>query len=453
MARSYIWFLGVLGTFLVAASLTAFALGDLRRNTVGFEILFFLTFAVYVLACLLVLEIRQGHHWMIYGIFAVAVVMQAILIFTTPTLSDDMYRYIWDGRVQANGISPYRYPPSAPQLAFLQDKSIYPSINRISVVTVYPPAAESAFALLWRLWPDNIHWFQAVMALGGLLAGALLVGLLRDLGRSPVRLLIYLWSPLLAFETAHSAHVDGLLLPLVVGAWWARVRERDVMVGFLLGIGTAMKLYPALLLPFLWRPRQPRGRWSMPLAFILAICLFYLPYWLISGKSVLGYLPSYFQESFNVAPLVSALTIIFGALRLNASTALTFIELVLLVLVAGWSVFHPVQDAETAVKRCLWPIAIITIFSENLFPWYMLWLLPLTAIFIEPSVKSWRWLRLPRLDAWTGLWLFCGLVGLSYTFFIHWVPVEAAILIQFLPLYAFLLIDMLRSYGKLSPVI
>ena len=68
------------------------------------------------------------------------------------------------------------------------------------------------------------------------------------LGLPPARGLIFLWSPLLIFETAHAAHVDGLLLPLLIGAWWARARERDGLTGMLLGLATAMRLYPALLL-------------------------------------------------------------------------------------------------------------------------------------------------------------------------------------------------------------
>jgi hypothetical protein len=63
----------------------------------------------------------------------------------------------------------------------------------------------------------------------------------------------------------------------------------------------------------------------------------------------------------------------------------------------------------------------------------MLWLLPLLALFIRPG----RLLGL-RADAWTGWWLFCGLVALSYTFFLGWKPVPAAIWAQYLPLYAFL---------------
>lgn len=448
MARTEKWLLGILGFLLVAASLYAWALGDLRKHTVAFEWLFFSAFICYGLATFWALRKERIDRRIIFGIFALAAVMLGILVFTRPTLSDDMFRYVWDGRVQAHGISPYRYPPDAPQLAFLRDKSIYPSINRISAVTVYPPAAESAYALLWRLWPDNIHWFQAAMATGGLLAGILLVGLLRDLGHPPARVLIYLWSPLLIFETAHAGHIDGLMLPLVVGAWWARVRERDGLVGILLGIATAMKFYPALLLPFLWRPRHPRGRWTMPLAFVAAIGLFYLPYWLTSGASVLGYLPDYFQEKFNIGPLVSILNHILDAIRVYAPNRLTILALGIIVLVAVWCVLHPAPDAETAIRRCIWPMGVITLLSQNLFSWYMLWLLPLVAIFIEPSSKRLGWLRLPRVDAWTGWWLFCGLIGLSYTFFIKWKPVNLAIQAQFFPLYGFLLINLVTFLWK-----
>ena len=283
--------------------------------------------------------------------------------------------------------------------------------------------------------------------LEAVLAGVLLLGLLRDLGLSPARALIYLWSPLLAFETAHSAHVDGLLLPLLVGAWWARVREHDGLTGFLLGIAAAMKLYPALLLPFLWRPRHPQGRWRMPLAFGLTVGLFYLPYVLASGQGVLGYLPRYIEEMFNVSPLVSALNHMFDGFKLGLPNMLIPLALGIILIAAGWAITHPAPDAKTALRRCILPIGVLTLLSQDLFSWYMLWLLPLIAIFLTPSDKSLGFLKFPRLDAWTGWWLFCGLIGLSYTVFINGRPIKAAILAQFLPLYLFLLIDFMRFHG------
>ncbi|MFC2028889.1 glycosyltransferase 87 family protein [Chloroflexota bacterium] len=442
------WVLLPLGGVLIATYYLAFRLGDLRKNTATFEIIFFAAFILYGISCLYVLRSEIESHSHLFWIFGLAAVMQGILILLPPTLSDDMYRYVWDGRVQSHSISPYQYPPNAPELSELRDPEIYPSINRKSSITVYPPAAEALFALIWRIIPDSFQWFQVVMALGGLSAGLLLVGLLRDLGRSLDRVLLYLWSPLLAFETAHAAHLDGLVLPMIVGAWWARVRKHDALVGFLLGVATAMKFYPALLLPFLWRARHKQGRWTMPLTFSGTVAAFYIPYLLKDGGAVLGFLPKYFQETFNVSPFVKSLGQLLDVFNWHSPNRIIFIALSIILLVVIWAILNPAQDAETAIKRCILPIGIITLFSQNLFPWYMLWLLPLIAIFLEPSNRQPGFLILPRLNSWTGWWLFCGLISLAYTFFVDWKPNNLAIWIQFMPLYAILLFDLVRFYAK-----
>jgi alpha-1,6-mannosyltransferase len=448
MTRSAKWLLAILGLLLIAIYVGAFELGDLRKHTIEFEWLFFSAFALYGVACFASLQAEQLDRRTVFGIFTIAALMQGVLIFSRPTLTDDMYRYVWDGRVQAHGISPYRYPPNAPELLYLRDKVIYPSINRKPIVTVYPPAAETAYLLLWRIWPDNTHWFQAAMAMGGLLAGIFLVGLLKDLGHSPARALIFLWSPLVVFETAHAAHIDALLLPLLVGAWWARAREKDALTGFLLGIATAMKFYPALLLPFVWRPQDSRGRWTMPLTFVGAIGMFYVPYALISGTSVFGYLLGYFKERFNISPLVSMLNHLLDGIHLSVPFRLIGLAMGIILVAAIWCIFHPAPDAMAALRRCIWPIGVVSLFSQDLFAWYMLWLLPLIAIFLQPSNVRWRTLSLPKFDAWTGWWLFCGLVGLSYTFFIKWKPVPFAIQLEFIPLYLFLVIHWVTVLWK-----
>lgn len=442
------WIPALAGILFITPYIIAFTLEDLREYTVAYEYLFYASFVIYAIVCFYALTLDDQNPRFIYWTFGLVALTFAILTLTRPTLSDDMYRYVWDGRVQAQGISPYHFPPNAPELVDLRDTEIYPSINRKSVVTVYPPAAEAAYALLWRIVPDSFHWFQIVLAFGTLTAGWLLTYLLRDLNLSPARAFIFLGSPLLAFETAHAAHVDGLILPFLVGAWWARVRERDGLVGMLLGVATAMKFYPALLLPFLWHSQHKNGRWITPLAFITTVACFYLPYVLISGSDVLGFLPSYFKETFNVGPLVAWLRHVLWELGWQSQNRVTIISLGLIIVFALWAILKPAPNAETAIKRCILPIGAVTLLSQNLFSWYMLWLLPLIAIFIVPSNKKWKDFTLPRLDAWTGWWLFCGLVALSYTFFIEWKPVNAAIYAQFVPLYAILLFDLVRRYAK-----
>lgn len=442
------WLLALLGFSLIAIYVGALELGDLRKHTVEFIWLFFSAFVLYGIACFISLSSGEADRRTLFGLFAMAALMHSVLIFSRPTLTDDVYRYVWDGRVQAHGISPYRYPPNSPELFYLRDSDIYPSINRKPAVTVYPPAAEASFFLLWRIWPDNVHWFQAAMAAGGLLAGTLLMGLLKDLGYSHTHALVFIWSPLLVFETAHAAHVDGLVLPFLVGAWWARVRNRDALTGFLLGVATAMKLYPALLLPFLWRPQHPKGRLSMPLTFAGAITIFYVPYLLTAETSVLGYLPLYFKETFNISPFVSTLNHFLDAIHLNIPYRLVGLSIGTILVAAIWCVLHPAPDAETTLRRCIWPIGIVTLFSQDLFAWYLLWLLPLIAIFLQPSGKKWKSLSLPKLDTWLGWWLFCGLIALSYTFFINWKSVRSAIQVEFVPLYLILAIHLASVLWK-----
>jgi alpha-1,6-mannosyltransferase len=446
-----------LGIALLIPFFYALHLQDLRKHTLGFELVFFVAFLLYAGVTFMALRVRSFSSRALLAAFLLAALMQALLVSTSPSLSDDMYRYLWDGRVQAlgsggeKGISPYLYPPDAPQLAGLRDQRIWPQINRRSAVTIYPPAAQIAFALLWRIRPDNVHWLQFVMAAAGLLAGGMLVGVLKDAGRSSARVLVYLWSPLLAFETAHAAHVDALVLPLLVGAWWARLRQRDSLVGFVLGLATAIKLYPAFLFPALWRPRHRQGRWRMPLAFGLTLAACYFPYLLTSGVRVIGFLPNYLRETFNVSPLIQFLYAFFKPLNMDPRQAVSLLMLASLAVIGLWMVLRPADSAIVAVRRSVWIIAAFTLLSQNLFSWYMLWLLPLLALFLEPGPPfRLRSLSFPtlRLDAWTGWWLFTGLVALSYTFFINWKPVPAAIWSQYLPLYAFLLIDFGRRIAR-----
>jgi hypothetical protein len=447
----------IIGFLLLGAYVSyVLSLKGLLPHQGAFQRVFFITFALYACAVWLLLQrpspstTRQ-----IILIFIFGIAFRAVLVFSQPILSSDMYRYIWDGRVQANGINPYLYPPSAPEVAPLRDQAIWPSINRKDAVTVYPAGAELAFAILWRIWPDNVHWFQTVMAAGDLLAGALLVTLLRALGQNPIMVLIYLWSPLVIIEMAQSSHVDGLVLPLLVGAWLARAKGRDGLTGVLVGAATAMKLYPILLLPILWRAHDAGGKFrpalSTPLGFIAGFLIPYFPY-LSAGPGVIGYLPTYLREQFN-----PGLAFFIGLLAQKVGGDAGRINLILLfaTLVVIYLVFFYLRrpaDSMSAIRRCIWPIGAFTLLTQNLFPWYMLWLVPLLAIFLPASTSSLQ----ASLDgfpvnSWMGWWLFCCMISISYPFFIpSGLPIlrVLASLIQFMPLYVFLIYDFYRWLWK-----
>ncbi len=326
-----------------------------------------------------------------------SVAFRALLVFTEPLLSDDMYRYVWDGRIQASGQNPYAYAPGAPEVSSLRDDAIWPLINRKWAVTIYPGGAQLAFLGLWRIWPDSVRWFQLAMTAGTLAAGILLMTLLKVLGRPAGRALVFLWCPAVIFETAHSAHVDGLVLLFIVAAWLARVRGKDTQCGVWLGVATAMKLLPLILAPALWRSRDDAGRrqagWVFPLALVGVFVFSYLPY-LSLGSGVIGYLPIYFTERGSASPH-ALLGQISPALRVPDGPIGDLPLFVALAAISICFVLRPALSGEQAIRRCVWPLVAFALLTQYLLPWYLLPLMPLCALFLQPGPLG------LRADAWT----------------------------------------------------
>lgn len=182
-----------------------------------------------------------------------AVLLRIGALATPPYLSDDIYRYVWDGRVQAAGINPYRFVPQSPELESLRDDDIYVQINRGEYApTIYPPVAEAIFLAVTRV-SESIHWMKTVMVGFEALAVWMLVRLLLSLRLPAERVLIYAWNPLAIWEFAGSGHIDAAAIAFIALALWARRRNWQALTGITLACATLTKLYPAAIFPALYR--------------------------------------------------------------------------------------------------------------------------------------------------------------------------------------------------------
>jgi alpha-1,6-mannosyltransferase len=222
-----------------------------------------------------------------------SVLFRVILVpLDPPRLSTDVYRYIWDGRVQGTGINPYLYLPVDPRLAGLRDDSIYPNVNRKEYAhTIYPPVAQIFFLVVTRI-TQSIPGFKGVLVLVDLVTVGLITATLRAIGQPAERVIAYAWHPLPIFEFAGSGHIDALMICFVALALFARVHQKFGIAGFALGAATLVKFIPVILLPAIYR------RWDkkLPIAFTATIVVCYLPYVLSAGAGVLGFLPQYAKE-------------------------------------------------------------------------------------------------------------------------------------------------------------
>jgi hypothetical protein len=287
-------FLPLLGCGLILLALTAVGLFAQREdNPLWFVAVALLQGAVYLLA-LGVIRRSPGSRRGLAVILGVAVAMRIAVLLAPPYLSSDVYRYVWDGRVQGAGINPYRYIPADPALAHLRDADIFPRINRGNYApTIYPPAAEAIFYGVTRI-SERVTAMRAAMVVFEAAAVALLLSLLAGAGLPATRIIVYAWHPLPLWEFAGSGHIDAAIIAFVALALWTR-RSAGWLAGPALALAVLVKIYPIVVFPALWR----RWNWRMPVLFAAALGLAYLPF-LGVGWGVFGFLPGYMaEEGFN----------------------------------------------------------------------------------------------------------------------------------------------------------
>jgi alpha-1,6-mannosyltransferase len=260
-------------------------------DIVWFLKLVLIQLVIYFAVAWLSLRTRDSRTLLLFGLIFAALFRLSIL-FSPPYLSDDIYRYIWDGRVQSAAINPYRYIPADESLAKLRDDKIYPNINRRDYArTIYPPVAEGAFLLITR-FSESVTWMKAVMVGFEAIAVWSIIQLLASFGFARQRVLIYAWHPLVVWEFAGSGHLDALAIAFIALALLAHRKRRETLTGFLLACATCVKLFPAALFPAFYR----RWSWKMPLAFLGTILVTYLPYLSVGPLGALGFLPGYANE-------------------------------------------------------------------------------------------------------------------------------------------------------------
>ncbi len=328
--------------------------------------------ALYLVAAWLIVRARSARSTLII-VLVLAGIFRLSIVFAPPYLSDDIYRYVWDGRVQAAGINPYRYIPADEHLQSLRDEQIYPKINRRDYAhTMYPPAAEAAYFLTTRI-SESVTWIKLTIVGFELITVWLLMELLASFGMPRQRILIYAWHPLAVWEFAGSGHIDPLAFAFIALALLARRRNWETATGISLGLATLAKLFPIVLFPALYK----RWGWKMPAALVATIVAGYLPYIGVGPLGVIGFIPGYAQErgivsgeQFFILGLVDRL---FGV-KLPNLIFVSFAGAVLLSL-ALWSAFKRKQGDRSYLKASLVLGTVFMVLFAPHFPWYFAWLI------------------------------------------------------------------------------
>jgi alpha-1,6-mannosyltransferase len=319
-------------------------------------------------------------------IFSVAILLRAYVLLFDPLLSSDIYRYIWDGRVQAAGINPYRYFPADPALASLRDAAIFPHINRVdTAATIYPPVAQFFFLIVTR-FGENVTTMRLAMLACEAVTVALIVLFLRRMNRPVTRVIAYLWHPLPLWEIANGGHVDALMVALMLSGLWVALTGKALRGAALIAFSALVKPYVAPVLAGIWRPWDLK----MPLVVVTIVVLCYLPY-LSVGWGVFGYLTKGYltEEGINTGYelwLLALWRLVFGEHQGDVAvyTALAALVLLCTAFAVAFRSDRSVASGLSSINMLL--LLTLLLVSPN-YPWYFLLVTPFVALCGSPP--SW----------------------------------------------------------------
>jgi|SaaInlStandDraft_4_1057021.scaffolds.fasta_scaffold12061_2 hypothetical protein len=459
------------GFFIAISFIALISLPNLRGgNILNFLFSFFLASGAYIFAIFRLKYDRLS----IKSIFIFAIIFRITLFFTTPSLSDDVYRYIWDGHIFNGGINPYAFHVNSPLL----DNFATPFralVNHDWMASPYLPTSQLIFAIVESIIPQSLLAFQITAAIFDLLTGWLILDILRVLGLRKQNILIYLWNPLVIIEFSHSAHVDALMIFLMMLAFWFLVKRNLFGSVIALATATLTKFLPILLVPIFWW-RWDLKRRALFIAILLVALGLFIPgaglgiFGASDGTGIFGALRIYLQSwNYNSGiyhwleiwisgyPTVGAVPVeIVGKRPILIAKAIMTALLGLTGLLTAWLAWRTENSAEkisnerdlTQIRLATLPLGAYLLFAATIHPWYVTLIIPLLPFLLPKDSES------PYIKLFLYPWVYFSIaVALSYLTYLDpenlretaWVRA-----LEYIPLYIFLGYAFLKTALKKS---
>jgi alpha-1,6-mannosyltransferase len=305
-------------------------------------------------------RIGEGSNRVLALCLVLAATWRIPLLLNPPTLSTDIYRYAWDGRLQRLGYDPYLVVPSDSAVRHLHTAETL-LMNHPDFPTPYPAVAELFFRAVTKL-DDSARAMKSAIVLCDVAVVAVLLWGLWGYHRSPWWVLAYAWNPLVVLEGAGNGHVDllGALCLVVAAVSLARGRRTVSAVCFALAVG--VKFLPVTLAPLFWGRIRLRDA-ALGVGILAAL---YIPF-LGHGELPLGSLGGYLARWRVNAPVYSALEWVFP------TKGLVGVPVAAGFAMALWARRHLALNSPEAWA---WPMAMTLLFAPTIFPWYLVWITP-----------------------------------------------------------------------------
>ena len=309
----------------------------------------------------------------IFYFIAVGVLVRLSFINTSPIGSDDIYRYIWDGKIQNAGINPYLYKPTDNNLKSLHSSVLPDKMNFKEMKTIYFPLSQWLFYSGYKLSGENYWGYKLLLLVFELMTFYALYILLKELNIELKNILLYVLCPLPIIQFAVDAHLDGFGLPILLLAIYYYTKEKKTLSAILLGLSFSIKPVGIIMIPvFFLAEKNFKDRLKFLFIPFIAFGFQFIPYIFTTNpfEAFLIYTKNWFYNG-----------LVFNFLNHfihNNQTSRMICSGMLFILVL------PIYFSKKKWEdKIYYSLIMLMIFSPVVHPWYIAWV----AIFISLNQK------------------------------------------------------------------
>ncbi len=355
---------------------------DLIKLIGLYSAVFYLSWNIY--------KIEKRNFWFLAG---VALLMRLIFFGAIPNLSQDFYRFIWDGRMILEGWNPYLHLPEnlikEGTVPVAQASKLYEGMGELSGsnYTNYPPLNQFIFALAGFLAGKSILGSIVVMRVVIIAAdfGVLYFGrkLLENLNLPVNRIFWYILNPFIIIELTGNLHFEGVMLFFLIWSLYLLQKKKWILSAVVFAASVSLKLIPLLFLPLLLRYFTAEN--SQNKLNFWKLCLYYLIVVVLVIFSFLPFLSSAFISNFS-----ASIGLWFQKFEFNASiyylirwvgfqvkgyniieTAGKVLPVIVILILAGLAIFRKNNSPERLITTMLLGVSIYFFLSTTVHPWYI----------------------------------------------------------------------------------
>ncbi|ACN14497.1 hypothetical protein HRM2_13880 [Desulforapulum autotrophicum HRM2] len=331
---------------------------------------------------IIVILLALGQYWGTHGkraespifIITMAALFRIMFLWQPPVLSDDIYRYLFDGLMMIQGNNPYAIAPLDAQNIGPVMKALVPLINHNHIPTIYPPGAQVVFAAGAALGSVTGPVLGMKLMLFSMDMGTcvLILILLRTLGRPLYPLILYAWNPLPVLEIAGSGHIDGAALLFFLASLVLSIQNRSsFLCGLFMGFSVVTKWVPLIFFPTWLLMVGKERRLTALLSFSITILALSLPFFpeMINGFVTLGNYLRHWEFSGFIFRSIRELTGSGMVSRLLVATVFAGIIGTLFIRQSATK-----RSSEDAMIFLLIISSAYLVLSPTVYPWYAIYL-------------------------------------------------------------------------------